>query len=158
MGKLAEGGAMANVLIADDDHLMRWSLEKLLSREGHAVQSVDSDKAAIGAAKTGDYRVAIISHMSEVNDFQTLRWIKTLNPNTHVIVITASVTPHMERVARDVGAFDFFEKPFQFGALKQAVDRAILTPERRRGPRGCCSGCEWQKPCDRWHPLGVQSA
>lgn len=144
---------MAKVLIAEDDHLMRWSLEKLLNREGHAVLCVDSDKAALGVAKTGDYRVAIINHMSEVADFQTLFWIKTLNPKTHVIVIAATVTPHMEQLARSVGAFDFLEKPFQFVALKQAVDRAIVTPERRKGPRGCCAGCEWQKPCDRWQPL-----
>ena len=148
---------MAKVLIAEDDHLMRWSLEKLLSREGHAVHSVDSDKAAIGAVKTGEYRVAIINHMSEVADFQTLRWIKTLNPKAHVIVIAANVTPHMEQLARNVGAFDFLEKPFQFVTLKQAMERAIVTPERRRGSRGCCNGCEWQQPCDRWHPLGVES-
>lgn len=145
---------MARVLIAEDDHLMRWSLEKLLGREGHAVHSVDSDKAAINAAKVDGYGVAILNHMSETDDFTTLRWIKTLNPKTHVIIITARATSQMERLARNIGAFDFLEKPFQFGVLRQSVDRAIVTPERRRGPRGCCAGCQWQNPCARWQPLG----
>jgi DNA-binding NtrC family response regulator len=141
---------MAKLLVAEDDHLMRWSLEKFLSREGHAVRSVDSGKEAIEESNGEDYRVVIINQMWEADDFHFLLRIKLQNPHTHVIVLTSRATPQMERLARDIGAFDFLEKPFSLLDLKQAVERAIATPERRKGPRGCCSGCEWQKPCERW--------
>ncbi len=139
---------MASLLVVEDDQLMRWSLEQFLRRAGHAVHAVDSGTAAIDAAREGDFRVVITDYrIPEPNGLTVLQRIKAQIPQTHVIMITAHAMPQMERSARDMGAFDFFDKPFELAALKQAVERAILTPERRRGPRGCCDGCEWQRPC-----------
>jgi DNA-binding NtrC family response regulator len=130
---------------------MRWSLETALSRDGHAVRSVDSGKAALDAAGSGNYRVVITDYCMEELDGLDLLWlIKTQTPQTHVIVITAHATPQLERFARAIGAFDFFEKPFEFTDLRQAVGKATAAPERRKGPRGCCGNCAWHTPCDQW--------
>jgi DNA-binding NtrC family response regulator len=140
---------MAEVLIVEDDYLLRWSLEKLLSRDGHRVHSVEPAATSEEAAEAGEYRVVVKDYgTSESDGFRAIRWIKAKNPQTHVIVITADATPQAERVARDTGAFDFFDKPFELVVLKQAVERAIATPERRRGPRCCAGGCRWVGPCD----------
>ncbi len=140
---------MAMVLIAEDDHLMRWSLEKYLTQHGHKVNSVGSGSAAIDASKSGEYEVVITDFVMPGPDgLEVLREVKAQIPQTHVIFITGNVRPHIERFARDRGAFDFYEKPFSFAALRNAVEKAIVTPERRKGPRGCCGGCEWQTPCD----------
>ncbi len=141
---------MATVLIAEDDHLMRWSLEKYLTQHGHKVCSVGSGSEAIDASKSGEYRVVITDYVMPGQDgFEVLREIKRQIPQIHVIFITGNVMPNMERLARDGGAFDFFEKPFNFAALNQAVEKAVVTPERRKGPRGSCGdGCEWPVPCD----------
>ncbi len=145
---------MAKLLVAEDDHLMRWSLEKFLTHDGHEVHCVESGNAAIDATKDAEYQVVITDYaLPESDGLHVLRSIKSRIPQTHVIVITGQAFPPMERFARDIGAFDFFEKPFHFVDLKQAVERAIVTPERRRGPRGCCSGCEWHKPCDHMGSL-----
>jgi two-component system response regulator AtoC len=142
---------MAKVLVAEDNRLMRWSLETSLLRDGHTVLSVDSGKAAIDALSDGDYSVVVTDYdLPKVDGLRVLWHIKTKSPRTHVIVITGQATPKLERLARDMGAFGFLEKPFQFVALKGAVDRALATPERRKGPRGCCGECVWEKPCDRW--------
>ncbi len=142
---------MAKILVVEDNQLMRWSLEATLTHAGHSVRSVESAKEAVDEARTGDYRVVVTDYaLTGPHGIQVLRWIKTQVPQTHVIVITAEPTPLMERQARNLGAFDFLEKPFQFASLRAAVDRALVTPERRKGPRGCCSGCEWKRPCDGW--------
>lgn len=142
---------MAQVLVADDDYLLRWSLEQSLKRDGHDVQAVGSGMPAVEAISAGGYRVAIIDYGTATPAGpHFLRWMKARAPQTHVIVMTAEPTPQMERQARDIGAFDFLEKPFRLSAMKHAVDRAIVTPERRRGSRGCCGGCEWQRPCSVW--------
>jgi DNA-binding NtrC family response regulator len=139
---------MANVLVVEDDHLMRWSLEECLRRAGHAVHSVDSGSAAIEAARENEFRVVITDYrVPEPDGLHVLQEVKAQTPQAHVIMITAHSRPEMERLARNMGAFDFFDKPFELAALKQAVERAIGMPERRKGPRGCCSGCEWQSPC-----------
>jgi CheY-like chemotaxis protein len=142
---------MARLLIAEDDHLMRWSLETSLGRDGHVVHSVDSGEAAIDAAMNGGYQVVITDYALPGPDGLHVLWhIKTRIPQTQVIVITGQATQELEKLARDMGAFDFLEKPFSFAALKGAVERALATPERRKGPRGCCSECVWQQPCGRW--------
>ncbi len=139
---------MARVLVADDDHLLRWSLERALARDGHIIHLADSGKVAADVVRDEQYQVAIVNYWAcEPTGRQLLRQIKRAAPQTHVIFLAAEVTPREERQARRLGAFDFLEKPFSLASLKQAVDRALLTPERRRGSRGCCSGCEWQRPC-----------
>jgi DNA-binding NtrC family response regulator len=138
--------AMAMLLIAESDGLMRWSLQTLLTRAGYTVHAVTSDEAALQAFRTDEYQVAVINDLSG-GDFPLLRTMKAQSPKTHVIVTTPSAAPRTERAARDAGAFDFFEKPFDLVALQRAIERAAATPERRKGPRGCCAGCEWQRPC-----------
>ena len=142
---------MAKVLIAEDDHLMRWSLETSLGRDGHAVRSVETGEEAIDAVMNGDFQVVITDYGLPSTDGLHVLWcIKARVPQTHVIVITGEPTPELEKLARDMGAFDFLEKPFSLTAIKTAVTRALATPERRKGPRGCCGDCAWQKPCGRW--------
>ncbi len=139
---------MAKLLIVEDDSLMRWSFEECLRRAGHAIRPVDSGLAAIDAAREGDFAVIITDYrIPDPDGLQVLRVIKTRSPRTHVIMITGHATPSTERLARDVGVFEFFDKPVDLAALKRAVERALATPERRKGPRGCCDGCEWQRPC-----------
>jgi DNA-binding NtrC family response regulator len=140
---------MGKVLVVEGDHLLRWSLEKLLSRDGHTVHTVEPGGANGEGVRTGEYRVIIKGYGTVESDgFREIRWIKAQNPQTHVIIIAAMATPQNERLARDTGAFDFFDKPFELAALRQAVERAIGTPERRKGPRCCADGCLWLGPCD----------
>lgn len=142
---------MATVLIADDDHLVRWSLEKFLGQGGHTVHAVESGAAAIAAAESGRYEVVVTDYaMPEVGGFEVLFRVKAHSPATQIIFITGRGTRHTERLARDGGAFDFLEKPFPLAALLQAVERAASNPERRSGPRGCCGGCSWRAPCESW--------
>ncbi len=142
---------MAKVLIAEDNRLMRWALETSLGRDGHTVRAVESGEAAIEALRDGDYRVVLTDYqLPKLDGIQVLWHVKTESPQTHVIVIAGQAPPELERLARDIGAFAFFEKPLRFTALKEALDFALATPERRKGPRGCCGGCVWAKPCERW--------
>jgi two-component system, NtrC family, response regulator AtoC len=142
---------MAKVLIAEDDHLMRWSLETTLGRHGHTVHAVGSGDAAVTAVMTDDYQAVITDYaLPKADGLEVLLRAKMRNPHTHVFVITGDATPELEKLARDMGAFEFLEKPFPMPMLTAALDRALATPERRKGPRGCCGQCTWQQPCARW--------
>jgi len=144
---------MAKVLIAEDNRLMRWSLETSLGRDGHVVYSVDSGEAAIEALRDGDFRVVLTDYdLPRLDGLRVLWHVKTNSPQTHVIVITGQASPQLERLARDMGAFEFLEKPIYFLALKEVLDFTLATPERRKGPRGCCGQCTWQNPCGHWAP------
>ncbi len=127
---------MARVLVADDDGLIRWSLTRVLSREGYDVVGVASPAAALEEIGRGSVGVLITDYVfSESDGIEVLRKIKTSRPEIHVLLITAYGSPQLERLARDIGAFDYFEKPFDMKAVVASVARALVTPERRRGPR-----------------------
>ncbi len=122
---------MANVLVVDDDMLMRWSLERTLTRDGHVVHTADSATAAMEAAKRADYRVILTDYaMPDANGLDLLRWVRQHVPEAQVILITAFPTPELEQQARDLGAFDTLEKPFPVAALKRLVGEAVATPAR----------------------------
>lgn len=142
---------MSKLLVAEDDHLMRWSLETTLGRHGHTVDAVETGEAAIAALMSGDYQAVITDYaLPKADGLQVLLRAKMRSPHTHVIVITGDATPELEKLARDMGAFEFLEKPFPLSVLAAAVERALATPERRKGPRGCCGQCVWLQPCARW--------
>lgn len=127
---------MAKVLVADDEVLVCWSLRQALSREGYEVVAVDSPARTLEEMARGTVDVVITDYVfSESNGIEVLRKIKTSIPKTHVIIITGHGSQQLERLARDIGAFDYFDKPFDVKAVAGSVARALGTPERRRGPR-----------------------
>lgn len=127
---------MPRVLVADDDGLVLWSLRQALAREGYEVVTVDSPRRALEEMARGRVDIVITDYVfSESSGIEVLRKIKTSTPKTHVIMITGYGSLQLERLARDIGAFDYFEKPFDVRAVAGSVALALATPERRRGPR-----------------------
>ncbi len=127
---------MARVIVADDNGLVRWSLTQALSREGYEAIATDSPARTLEEQARHPAEVIITDYVfPESSGIETLRKIKTSMPKTHVIMITGYGSRQIERLARDIGAFDVFEKPFEMRGVLDAVVRALATPERRRGPR-----------------------
>jgi two-component system C4-dicarboxylate transport response regulator DctD len=139
------------ILVADDDRLMRWSATLALQRKGYAVAPAHSRAWLLQAAARGDVDVVIADcGFCQSSGLELLGAIKSASPRTHVIVMTGDAISGLDRRARNRGAFEVLEKPFPISALTHAVSRALATPERRKGPRGCCGGCLWTRPCAAW--------
>lgn len=131
-----EDSIVPRILVTDEDGLVRWSLSQALLRDGYEVLAVDSPAQTLQESLGGAVDVVITdSAFGESNGIDLLRAIKTSTPRTHVIMITAQGSSRLERLARDIGAFDYFEKPFDVKAVACSVGRALATPERRRAPR-----------------------
>jgi DNA-binding NtrC family response regulator len=127
---------MPRILVTDEDGLVRWSLSQALQRDGYEVLAVDSPAQTLEESLRGAVDVVITdSTFREFNGLDLLRAIKCSVPKTHVIMITAQGGSRLERLARDIGAFDYFEKPFDVRAVASSVGRALATPERRRALR-----------------------
>jgi DNA-binding NtrC family response regulator len=127
---------MPRILVADDDGLIRWALGRVLSLAGYDVVTVQSAAQTLEEVWRNPVDVVVTDYrFPDWSGIEVLRSIKTSSPGTHVIMITADASPQLERLARGIGAFDFFEKPFQIRAVAASVARALATPERRRAPR-----------------------
>ncbi len=120
-----------NILVVEDEDIMREALVDWFSGEGHKVDSaVDGDKA-LERLKLEDYDSMIIDLKLPGRDgLSVLREVKGKNPKAKVIIITAypSIETAVEAMRR--GAIDYLPKPFELNRLENSLthtDEAEVT-------------------------------
>ena len=126
---------MARILVVDDDLSMREFLELMLIGEGYDVQIAASGEEALQIAEKQEFDLVISDiRMKKVDGIGVLKGVKTINPDTVVILISAFATVENAVTAMKEGAYDFIPKPFKIGELKTVVGRALShrTPEDER--------------------------
>lgn len=122
------------ILIADDDPLLRAVLEHKLAAAGYAVLSVEDGRAALDAARLGRPAAIVLDAMMPVMDgFEALRRLKadpTLK-DMPVVMLTALKREDDVVSALKLGASDYVAKPFNPDELVARLDR--LVPAVRTG-------------------------
>jgi two-component system, OmpR family, response regulator len=119
-----EWGAMARVLLVDDDGDVLEVLEQALAEQGHEVTAVASAEDARDCLRQGDYDAAVIDYVMPREDGLSLaRFVRSRG--IPVVIITGAIEldelrGHDLRLVR---------KPFSSTELEQAV-RAVLEAAR----------------------------
>ena len=116
----------AKVLVVDDDRLVLHSTRLLLESAGFAVSTVDRGEAAVEWAIRERPDVLLLDiMMPDVDGWETLSRLRSL-PETAdipVIIFTAREHSRGRRLARELGAADYVQKPFDAKALLGLVRR-----------------------------------
>lgn len=114
------------VHIIDDDQAVRDSLAFLLQSMRFST-SVHESGVAFLAALTVEHQGCIVTdiRMPDISGIELLRRVKEMNVQMPVIVITGHGDVPLAVEAMKLGAFDFFEKPFDDDAFVAAVRRAL---------------------------------
>ena len=114
------------ILLADDDHDMRYALRETLTRCGYAVDTATEGGEAIEKFSEKRFDMVITDvRMVNSNGIQVLKEIKKRSPDTPVVLITAYGTIDNAVEAMKLGAFDYLIKPFSVEALEDVVKRGI---------------------------------
>jgi DNA-binding NtrC family response regulator len=117
---------MGTVLVIDDEQLVRWSIEKLLSKDGHEVVSVGTGAEGLLKLRESIPDVVLLDmKLPDIEGIEILRTIKKENGELPVIVITAYGSIDSAINAIKTGAFDYIVKPFDAEKLKLTVNRAL---------------------------------
>ena len=119
---------MASILIVDDDQAQLTILQRILKREGYAVETVGGSKAALEVLEARMFDL-VISDMWMSARFEgrdLLREIKRTDPDLPVLIMTAyaELNDAVNLVAHE-GAFYYLEKPIQIDVLKREVKHAL---------------------------------
>lgn len=121
----------SNILVVDDEDLMREFVEESLVRAGHTVVSASSGEAALKALSEGAFDIVVTDlKMKPMDGLEVVRAVCGENSSARCIVMTAYGTIETAVQAMKDGADDYILKPFAPDELELAVDRAI---ERSRG-------------------------
>ena len=113
-----------DILIIDDEPLMRISISDALKVEGYNVMSAETGGEGLKSIKDTSYDVVITDlRLPEVDGVQILKSCKQISPRTKVLMITAYGSVDTAVEAMKIGAYDYITKPF-------SMDEFILTVKR----------------------------
>jgi two-component system response regulator AtoC len=123
---ISHGEAMSSVLVIDDKKSMREMLEQTLVSEGFNVNSVDSGSRGVEIASEKSFDVVVTDlMMPDMDGIKVLSELKSIDPDTAVIMMTAYGTIENAVEAMKLGAFDFITKPFETSHLTFLIRRAL---------------------------------
>lgn len=127
-------GAMAkkgNILVVDDEEVMRDVLESLLSQDGYRVELAKTGEEGLAKLSERSYDVILLDvSMPGIGGLRTLEEILKLDREAVVIMITAYATFDTAIAAWQLGAFNCIRKPFENEHILKTIAAGI---SRRRG-------------------------
>jgi len=115
-----------NVLIVDDEEIIRWILHRKLSKEGYTCDEASNAEQAITKLKVDPREVVVLDiNMPGQAGNELLPKIRTAFPETAVIMASGVTdTRVIAQCVRD-GAHDYIRKPFRLEEVLQSIGRAL---------------------------------
>jgi two-component system response regulator PilR (NtrC family) len=112
------------ILVVDDEEIIRDSISYILESEGYEVDKAENGKIAYEKIKEKHFDLVITDiEMPAMKGTELLEKIKTLDPQTAVIIITAFGSLDTAITALRNGASDYILKPVEFDELLIKVKR-----------------------------------
>jgi len=114
------------ILVIDDESLMRDFLKEILTRMEFDVETAADGRSSIECMKKGEFDLVVTDiRMPDISGMEVLKHVKTFNPDTAVIMMTAYGTIDNAVEAMKQGAFDYITKPFSADAIEIAVKKVF---------------------------------
>ncbi len=114
-----------NVLLVDDEAVVRNSLSEWLKDDGYDVASAEDGESALKILKERQFDTAVVDlKMPGVDGLEVLRKAKQTYPQINIIIITAYGTVENAVEAMKRGAVDYLTKPFTPADLEKAIENA----------------------------------
>ncbi len=119
-----------NVLVVDDESLIRWSLAETLTNAGyHVLEAPDRQSALRFFEKMPDGVCVVLLdlRLPDSHDLSLLRRIREVAPHCRIIMMTAHGTPELVEEALESGAFQVVDKPFDLDLMVGLVRQALAS-------------------------------
>ena len=121
----------SNILVVEDEELMRAILRKLLENEDYQVFTADSAENALEIFTAEDIDLTLTDiRMAGMDGLELLDQLKTIDSEALVVIMTAYSSVDSAIAALRKGAYDYVTKPFVNEDLLQTVKNAILRGQR----------------------------
>lgn len=122
----AHGNTCAQILIVDDEPLIRETVAEYLNQEGFEVTACPDAERALEAAAERSFDVAICDvQLPGMDGLQLLDRLLTISPQTYVLLITAYATVENAVEAFQRGAHDYLMKPILLEEVRNKIQRLL---------------------------------
>ncbi len=114
------------ILVVDDEERIRTGCRKVLSKEGFEVLTAECGETGLKMIEERHFDIILLDlMMPSLSGFDVLSRVKSLHPDTVIIVISGYATLEHSIEAMKKGAFDFIPKPFTPEQLRLLVTKAL---------------------------------
>ena len=130
---------MTRILIVEDHPTMREAMRMVLEQEGFSIHETGDGEAALGMLREAPFDLLFLDlNIPGISGVEVLKQVKgdPATADTRVIIVTATGEDGRAEVV-ELGADDYFTKPFSPRALLATVERVLgETGEDRPAPSG----------------------
>ncbi len=126
----------ANLLLVEDDPLIRRSLSSRLRRVGHRLREADTVAEADKAVNAEDFDAVLVDYrLPDGTGFDVMERVEARQQGVPCLMLTAhgSVEHAVEAMSR--GAFTYLRKPVDANELEVQIKKALETADLRRENR-----------------------
>jgi two-component system response regulator PilR (NtrC family) len=115
-----------HLLVADDQRSMREFLDIMLKKEGYRVTLASNGEEVFRLLEKDLFDLALLDiRMPRQDGISALKRIKTVSPETIVIMMTAYASADTAIKAMKEGAYDYITKPFKIDEIKLIIQNAL---------------------------------
>jgi len=121
------------LLVVDDEHLIRWSLEQNLKKQGYEVVTAGSGEDALRLVREEQPDLVLLDiQLPGISGIDVLEKIKDHDEDIIVIMVTANSGLENAVNAMRLGAYDYISKPFNLDELSIVVRKALETSDLKQ--------------------------
>jgi len=114
------------ILVVDDEQSMREFLDIMLKKEEYRVTLASNGEEVLRLIEKDIFDLILMDiRMPKMDGITVLRKVKTLSPETIVIMITAYASADTAIKAMKEGAYDYITKPFKVEEIKLIIKNAL---------------------------------
>ena len=118
--------AKANILIVDDESVVRDSLGKWFTEEGYNVETASSAKEALLKLPVERWDLALLDiKMPGMDGLELNRKMREAHPEIIIIIMTGYASVETAVQALKDGAYDYITKPFDPDDLTHVIQKAL---------------------------------
>jgi len=121
-----------NILLVDDDELIRHSMTLFFEFEGCRLHTVATAEEGLKELEKKTYDIIIADYrLPGIDGLELLERSREINPYAMKILLTAYGSKEIVSEAHRLGAQDFIPKPFTMEAIEDSLARLIELDEAR---------------------------
>jgi DNA-binding NtrC family response regulator len=126
MGKTLGTDKKIRILIVDDESDLRNLLNHVLTQAGYEVVEAPGGEEALNILQRETFDIALLDiQMPNINGIQVLKYLQKNSPSTKAIMLTGYAGLKNAMEAKQFGATDFINKPYNIEDILATVERLV---------------------------------
>jgi len=115
-----------DILVVDDEEMIRWTLKEALEGEGYSVKSFENGRDFINYFNANGADIVLLDvRLPDSNGLDLLLEVTRIDPDAIVVIMTAFGDVETAVSAMKRGAFDYISKPYSLEEVSLLISKIV---------------------------------